>query len=128
MEPETQEKLTQEKGLSSEQEFREHLLKLQSQIEHLTHHVKKTHKEKGFKSTRIQKIDERKAAIIDLVKSYPNGVPLEKFYELAEKAGYVNKKGAGIYFRQDNGILLIATLPTGENRVFFNPKKFSEIG
>lgn len=71
--------------------------------------------------------ETRKDKLVDEVKKHKLGMPLNAYFKAAERVGYANQRSAGIYFKAGVGLLILAALPSGEKRVFFNPRRVDEI-
>lgn len=69
----------------------------------------------------------RKDKLVEEVKRHKLGMPLDAYFKAAERVGYTNQRTAGIYFKAGVGLLVLAALPSGEKRVFFNPRRVEEI-
>lgn len=72
-------------------------------------------------------VDTRKERLVGEVRKHKLGMPLDEYFKAAERAGYANQRSAGIYFKAGVGLLILAALPSGEKRVFFNPRRVDEI-
>lgn len=93
--------------------------KMRKELDILTNAIKA-----GYKTPKPPKKapeNEKRTIVLEEVKKWENGVPLPEYYKIIKKAGYLNSRAGGIYFRKGRGLFVLGKLPNGEKRVFFNP-------